>query len=125
MSIGHLLNRDVEIWRTTRTPDGAGGWHQTRVFSHVLPARISRASVGERTFTRSEVGDMQSAAELTHILYFDDGADVRRGDRVRDPVYDDEEYRVIGTQRSTNPEVYIRAETERIEREQTTGEEGS
>lgn len=125
MSIGHLLNREVEIWRTQREPDGAGGWVQTRVFSHRLEARISRASVRERAFARSEVGDMQGAAELTHILYFDDGSDILRGDRVRDPAFNDEEYRVIGTQRATNPDVYIRAEAELLQPELTQEEVGS
>lgn len=112
MSIGHLLNRNLEVWRTERQPDGAGGWIQTRVFSHNVDARISRASVSEKTFARSQVGDMQGEAELTHVLYFDDGTDVLRGDRLRDPEYSDEEYRIIGTQRATNPDVYIRAEAE-------------
>lgn len=119
MSIGHLLNREVEVWRADRVSDGAGGWTKTFVFSHTLEARISRAGVSERSFARSEVGDMQGAAELTHILYFDDGADIRRADRVRDPEFDDEEYRVIGTQRATNPDVYVRAEAELVQREVT------
>lgn len=118
MSVGHLLNREVEVWRTERQPDGAGGWNQTRVFSHNLEVRISRASVREKSFARTEVGDMQGEAELTHIIYADDDADVLRGDRLR-AVDFDEEYRVIGTQRATNPDVYVRIEAEMQQPEPT------
>lgn len=128
MSIGHLLNREVEIWRHTRTPDGAGGWFKTLVFSHTEPARISRANVSERSFSRSEVGDMQASAELKFIIYFNSDASVRRGDRVFDVDADapgggtNAEYRVFGAQLATNPDVYLRVEAELIQPEQT-GEE--
>lgn len=122
MSVGHLLNREVEVWRTQRQPDGAGGWVQTRVFSHFLPVRVSRAGVSEKSFARTEVGDMQGEAELRFIIYADDGADVLRGDRLRAPEYE-EQYRVIGTQKSTNPEVYVRIEAE-LEQPEPTFEEG-
>lgn len=122
MAIAHLLNRTVQVWRTEREPDGAGGWVSTRVFSHNLEVRISRAGVRERAFARTDVGDMQGAAELTHIIYADDDADIRRGDRLRTIDLEVVEYRVMGTQRATNPDVYIRAEAELIQPEETLPE---
>lgn len=110
MAIAHLLNRTLEVWRTVREPDGAGGWTQTQVFSHDLDMRVSRASVSEKVLARTDVGPMQGEAELTHILYADDGADLLRGDDVHDPENPADWYRIMGVQRSTNPETYVRAE---------------
>lgn len=114
MSVIHLMNRVVAVWRTERTPDGAGGWITAKVFSHELDVRISRANIAERTFSRTAIGDMQAGAELTHIVYADGLADIRRGDELRDGEFS-ELYRVIGTQRASVPDVYTRAQCELIE----------
>lgn len=114
--IGHLTDRTVEVWRNVRTADGAGGWLTTRVYSHDLEVRISTASVAERSFARTQVGDMQGAAELTHVVYADGYADLLRGDQLRDDEFD-ERYRVIGTQRTSKAETYVRANCELIQTE--------
>jgi hypothetical protein len=61
---------------------------------------------------------MQAAAELTHIGYADEGSDVLRGDEWRDPDFD-EKFRIMGSQLSTNPDVYIRVECELVQSEPT------
>lgn len=122
--IGHLTDRTVEVWRNVRTPDGAGGWLTARLYSHDLEVRISTASLRERSFARTQVGDMQGAAELTHVVYADGYADILRGDELRDDEFS-ENYRVIGTQRPSKAETYTRANCELIQVEPTEPPEGS
>lgn len=76
--IGHRLNRRVDIWRVTRTPDGGGGTSDTWGPVHEqVPARMSQPHATERE--RAE----RSGAELSHQVYFRPGTDVRRHDEVR------------------------------------------
>lgn len=119
--IGHLTDRTVEVWRNVRTPDGAGGWLTSRVFSHDLEVRISTASLSERSFARVQVGDMQGAAELSHVVYADGYADLLRGDELFDELFD-ERYRVIGTQRPSVPQAYVRANCQLLQVEPTEPE---
>lgn len=79
MTIGHLLNRSVEVWREATVPDGAGGQQTTRVQVATLPVRISQPTAGERVLADA------AGADLTHQVYLDPGADVARGDELRDP----------------------------------------
>lgn len=116
--IGHLTNRTVEVWRNIRTPDGAGGWLTSRAYSHDLEVRISTASLRERSLARTQVGDMQGAAELTHVVYTDGLDDIVRGDELRDDEFS-EKYRVIGTQRPSEAATYIRANCELTQAEPT------
>ncbi|CAL9457105.1 hypothetical protein SUDANB15_02542 [Streptomyces sp. enrichment culture] len=116
-----LLNRTLEVWRTSRVPDGAGGSVVTRVHSHDLKVRISSASMRERSLAPTQSGDTQGAAELTHVVYADGLADILRGDELRDAEFG-ENYRVITTRRPSVA-VYTRADCERIESE--PAEEGS
>lgn len=120
-TVTHLLNRQVEVWRNSRTPDGAGGWATKRVYSHDLDVRVSRARINEVRIVRSQIGPMQAEARVTHIVYADGDADVLRGDELRDDTYA-EQFRVIGTQLATGPDVYLRAEAELIETEPTNEE---
>jgi len=117
-TVTHLLNRQIAVWRNSRTPDGAGGWVTERAFSHDLDVRVSRARISEPPLARSQVGPMQGEARVTHVVYADADADLLRGDEVRDDTYG-ETYRVIGTQRSTQPDTYLRAEAELIQTEPT------
>lgn len=116
--IGHLTDRTVEVWRNVRTPDGAGGWLVTTLYHHDLEVRLNPASLRERSFARTQVGDMQGAAVLTHIMYCDGYADVLRGDEIKDDEFS-ENYRVIGVQRPSKAETYTRVEVEQIQVEPT------
>jgi hypothetical protein len=123
-TVTHLLNRQIAVWRNSRTPDGAGGWVTERVFSHDLDVRVSRARINETRIVRSQIGPMQAEARVTHIVYADADADLLRGDELRDNTYG-ETYRVIGTQRATGPDVYVRAEAELLQAEPTNQAEES
>jgi len=72
-----LLNTDVEIWRYSRVPDGGGGWEETWALLATVRARLSQPSAAER-----QVAD-QAQGWLTHVAYLESGADVRRGDEIR------------------------------------------
>lgn len=77
--IGHLLNDQAEVWRAELTSDAGGGQSETRVLQSTQRARFSQPSSAQRV-----VGD-QNGADITHIVYFAAGADVRRGDELRRP----------------------------------------
>lgn len=74
---GHLLNTSVQVWRVAVTGDGGGGQVETWVSQGAQRARLSQPSARQR-----EVGD-QDGAQLTHVVYLSPGADVRRGDQLR------------------------------------------
>lgn len=78
--IGHLLNRTVEIWRRAETDDGAGGRETTWV--RIDPARRVRIS---QPSTQERVVGQQAHGDLTHHVYARHGADLLRGDEIRDP----------------------------------------
>lgn len=74
--IGHLLNRDVDVYRSTSTPDGRGG-------RAVIRSKLGsfRAKVGQAR--AEEVGvASRDGARLTHVVHMAAGAGVRRGDEV-------------------------------------------
>ncbi|MFJ3359575.1 head-tail adaptor protein [Streptomyces anthocyanicus] len=120
--ITFLLNRTVEVWRTSCVADGAGGYVETRAYSHDLKVRISSASLRERSLALTQAGDTQGAAELTHAVYAAGLADIQRGDELRG-TQSGQTYRVIATRHPSVAEVYTRADCELIESEPS--EEGS
>lgn len=75
----HLLNTSVEVWRVTLAGDGGGGQVETWTSLGVQRARLSQPSATQR-----EAGD-QTGANLTHVVYLRPGADVQRGDQLRQP----------------------------------------
>ncbi|MDG9705547.1 phage head closure protein [Streptomyces sp. DH37] len=101
--VGRLLNTSVEVWRATRTPDGMGGWEETWAQTGTVRARLSQPSARER------VTADQSQSHLTHVVYLDPGADVRRGDELRQPgrVLD-----VLAVFEPSVPGTYLRADCE-------------
>src|SRR5690606_32210048 len=80
MDIDHLFNRTRRGPRKAKRPNGSGGFDTTEVSTGDFSCLIVPASITERTFARTQVGDMQGAAEVTHHLYFRPDSDVRRND---------------------------------------------
>lgn len=75
-TIKHLLNRVLTVNRPGRVDDAYGGGTTTWTAVGAVPARVSRASADER-----EVADREGV-RVTHDVYLDVDADVRRGDRL-------------------------------------------
>lgn len=74
--IGHLLNRDVDVYRSTSTPDGRGGRSVSRSKVGTIRAKVGQAQAAE-----VEVAS-RDGARLTHVVHMAAGAGVRRGDEV-------------------------------------------
>ncbi|GGS47754.1 phage head closure protein [Streptomyces violaceus] len=75
--VGRLLNNRVAVWRSVTADDGGGGQSTSWTFMYDLRARLSQPSARERQAAE------QAGAELTHIVYLQPSADVRRGDELR------------------------------------------
>lgn len=75
--VGRLLNARVQVWRQVTADDGGGGQETAWLLQSTQRARLSQPSARER-----QAAD-QSEASLTHIVYLQPGADVRRGDELR------------------------------------------
>jgi head-tail adaptor len=77
-SVAHLMNRTLTVRREVTASDGYGG--QTVAYSLVgdVPARVSRPSASEREVAARE------GVEITHEVYLNPEADVRRGDQLVD-----------------------------------------
>jgi len=75
--VGRLLNASVQVWRVVLADDGGGG--QTETWSEIS---TQRARLSQPTAAQREAGD-QDGARLTHVVYLRPGADVRRGDQLR------------------------------------------
>ncbi len=75
-SIRPLLNHTFTLYRPEREPDGQGGWRQALVEVGELCGRLRPASGAERTVAAQE------QRQISHVLYVEGGADVRRGDVV-------------------------------------------
>lgn len=103
--VGKLLNSSAEVWRSTRTPDGIGGWVDAWAQVGVKPvrARFSQPSAAERT-----VND-HLEARLTHVVFLLSDADVQRGDELRKP---GRVFRVLDTYEPSVAGTYLRANCE-------------
>ncbi|MFF2774855.1 phage head closure protein [Streptomyces sp. NPDC058052] len=76
--IGHHLNRTLEVWRATLTPDGAGGQRRTMVRQPAtVRGKVDQPSATDRLLAQ------QAGAEHTHDVYLLPTADVERGDELR------------------------------------------
>jgi SPP1 family predicted phage head-tail adaptor len=75
--VARLLNNRVAVWRSVTADDGGGGQSTSWTFMHNLRARLSQPSARERQAAE------QAEASLTHIVYLQPSADVRRGDELR------------------------------------------
>ena len=75
-AITSQLNHMFAVYRTERTSDGQGGWQQSLVELGELRGRLRPASATERTVAAQE------QRHISHVLYTEGGADIRRGDVV-------------------------------------------
>lgn len=100
-SIGRLLNRQLEVWRTATVSDGAGGQETT-----VAKVGTVRAKVDQPSPTHS------------HNIYVLPGADVQRGDELRgdDGLGNAQVFRVQAVVQPSTP-VYSKALVELIQKE--------
>ncbi|HVK21372.1 MAG TPA: head-tail adaptor protein [Actinokineospora sp.] len=105
--IGHLLNRAAEVWRRSEVDDGIGGRDTLWVKVAAVRARFSQPGVAERDAGPTNLGD------LTHQVYLAPGADVRRGDQVRDGAL---VLRVMAVL-TPSAEIYLRADCEQLQAE--------
>lgn len=97
--VSRLLNTSAEVWRQTRTPDGMGGWDVTWAQLSTVRARLSQPSAMERQIAA------QAQAQLTHVVYAEDTADIRRNDQLR---RDGLIYEVTDTYQPSVPGTYLR-----------------
>ncbi|MGW3437056.1 phage head closure protein [Streptomyces bacillaris] len=110
MDITHLLNRVLEVWRTTTTDDGYGGQETTLTRRADVAAKVDQPSASERMLAQ------QAGSQHTHSVYLLPGADVRRGDELRG---DGQALRVLHVVTPSGP-VYRKAECE-LTQEETDG----
>lgn len=103
------LNRSLEVWRVTLTPDGQGGQDESSGQVGTVRAKVNEPSAAER------VEAMRSGVDLSYQIHLLPDADVRRGDELRAA---GEVFRVISTVRPSTP-TYLRAQCERDEVETT------
>jgi SPP1 family predicted phage head-tail adaptor len=71
-----LYNETADIRRPTRTSDGQGGWTDTLHPAGTIRCRVRAWNSAEELVAR------QSGIRISHILYADHDANVRRGDVV-------------------------------------------
>jgi SPP1 family predicted phage head-tail adaptor len=71
-----LMNETYTVSRTSRLPDGQGGWTKAWVEIGSVPGRMRPANSAERQVA------LQEEREITHVLYVRATADIARGDQV-------------------------------------------
>lgn len=103
--VSRLLNARVDLWRKSRTADGMGGW--VEAWAQVGDAPV-RARVSQPTSTERVLAD-QAFTKLTHVVYLDDQADVRRGDELRQAA---RTFAVLAVFEPSEPGTYLRADCE-------------
>lgn len=106
--VARLLNTSVAVWRTTTASDGMGGWTETTAQVSTQRARISQPSATERSVAQ------RAESRLTHVVYLDPSADVRRGDELRQG---SRVFNVLATFEPSEPNTYLRADCELHQRE--------
>lgn len=111
--IGRYLNRQLEVWRPTTAPDGAGG-QSTTLVKQALPVR---AKVDQPSPTERMVA-AQAGSRHSHDVFLLPRADVRRGDELRgtDDLGHDQVFRVQSVVQPSTP-VYSKALVELIQAE--------
>lgn len=111
--IGRHLNRQLEVWRPTMAPDGAGG-KTTTLVKQELPvrAKVDQPSPTERLVAA------QTTSRHSHDIFLLPRADVRRGDELRgtDDLGHNQVFRVQSVVQPSTP-VYSKALVELIQAE--------
>lgn len=110
--IGRYLNRQLEVWRTTTVPDGAGGQQTTLAAVGTVRAKVDQPSPAERLLAQ------QGDSKHSHDVFLTPGADVQRGDQLRgtDGLGVAQVFRVLSVIQPSRP-VYSKADCELIEKE--------
>lgn len=121
MSISHLTNRDLSIFRKISISDGAGGFQPVFEFIGIRQGRISHNATGslsDAVLTRTNVGPMVGSSETMFAVYFVGDLEaepkVERGYVIIDSILN-EKLEVIGTVRPSKWLQYLRCDCERIE----------
>lgn len=111
-SVAAVLNRELQVWRPTTTPDGAGG-STTELLQQPdpVPAKVDQPSATEQTVAAA------TGSKHSHDIYLLPGAPVRRLDELRDPETG-ERWRVLAVLGPSSP-AYRKALAELL---QTEGE---
>lgn len=107
--LAHLMNETASGTRTTRVPNGSGGWVTQEVSIGTLPCRVSEHSLRSRedALARTQVGPQQGGTQITGFIYFLPGSDVQRNDTW---TARGTKYRVILVSSPSPHDVYLRAE---------------
>ncbi|WP_282703246.1 head-tail adaptor protein [Streptomyces sp. CC219B] len=108
--IGHWLGRELQVWRRQGTDDGYGGQTSTWVRQpDDVRAKVDQPSASERLLAA------QTQSQHTHSIFLLPGADVRRGDELRDET-SGEQWRVLAVVGPSTAR-YRKAEAELIQGE--------
>ncbi|MEV6471601.1 phage head closure protein [Streptomyces sp. NPDC051657] len=110
MSIARWLNRTLEVWRETTSPDGAGGQTSLWVQAGEVRAKVDQPSAADRMLAQ------QAGSKHTHTVYLLPSADVQRGDQLRG---DGQTLTVHAALQPSGPR-YLRADCELIQRQKGT-----
>jgi SPP1 family predicted phage head-tail adaptor len=97
--ISGLLNRTMNVWRPVETPDGSGGFTTTFEDRGQVRVKVDQATPAERQVAA------QFGAELTHNVYAEPDANIRRNDELRG---DGQTLEVTGTSSPSTP-IYLKA----------------
>lgn len=103
--ISHLLNRTVSLRRVTQVSDGQGGFTESESEVATPKGRRHAARGNERMTAGTE------QAEVTHIWYFEQAADVRQRDVIRHGGVDYEVLEVL----PPSLDDFIKVETKEIQ----------
>jgi head-tail adaptor len=105
-------NRDLQVWRPTTTPDGAGGQQTTLVMHGTVRAKVDQPSPTERLLAQ------QAQSKHSHDVFMAPTADVLRGDQLRgmDGLGVAQVFRVLSVVQPSRP-VYSKADVELIQKE--------
>jgi head-tail adaptor len=104
--ITHLLNRTGAITRKARTADGQGGWTESFSAVETAAVRLRPASAREREYGPKDV------AEITHVLYAEGDANIRRSDLVE---IDSESYEVVSVRKTSLPTHHLEVDLHLIQ----------
>ncbi|WP_327376201.1 head-tail adaptor protein [Streptomyces sp. NBC_01216] len=109
---GRHLNRVLEVWRHTTTPDGAGGQTTLLVQQDSVRAKVDQPSASERLVAA------QTGSRHSHDVYLRPAANVKRGDELRgtDGLGQAQAFRVLSVVQPSRP-VYSKALVELIQSE--------
>lgn len=105
---GRFLNRRLQVWRPTHTPDGYGGQVTTMVQQPgTVRAKVDQPSNADQLLAQ------QASSKHSHTVFLLPTADVRRGDELRgtDRLGQAQVFRVLATVQPSTP-VYSKAPCE-------------